>query len=76
MANTIFCHKITGLKSDNAQSNKSTPPIPQLYSAITAGCMIFTLPFPFIHLFALPTGSTPYALLSITIRLRNIGFNP
>ena len=36
-----FFPQITGLKSDNARSSTSTPPIPQLYATRTAGCWIF-----------------------------------
>ena len=58
-----FLPRITGLRSDKARSSRSTPPIPRLYAAITAGSVMFPLPFPLIHLLAFPTGSTPYALL-------------
>ena len=53
-----FSPWITGLKSNNARSHRSTPPIPWLYAAIKAGCWIFCFPFPFTHLFALPIGCT------------------
>ena len=60
-----FFSQITSLKSNNARSIRSTPPIPWLYAEITAGCWIFCFPFPFIYLFALPIGCTLYALLPI-----------
>ena len=60
-----FFQKITGLKSDNAWSSRSAPPIPWLHASITAGCWIFCFPFSFIYLFALPIGCKPYALLTI-----------
>ena len=43
----LFFPRVTGLKSDNAQSSRSTPPIPILYAAITAGCRIFYFFFSF-----------------------------
>ena len=58
-----FLPRFTGLRSDKARSSRSTPPIPRLYAAITAGWVNFPLPFPLILLLAFPTGSTPYALL-------------
>ena len=62
-----FLPRITGLRSDKARSSRSTPPIPRLYAAITAGSVMFPLPFPLIHLLAFPTGSTPYALLPMVV---------
>ena len=58
-----FLPRITGLRSDKARSTRSTPPIPQLYVAITAGWVMFSLSYPLIHLLAFSTGSTSYALL-------------
>ena len=58
-----FLPQITGLRSEKAWSSRSTPFIPRLYAAITAGLMMFPLPFPLIHLLAFPTRSTPYAIL-------------
>ena len=57
-----FLPQIIGLRSDKARSSRSTPLIPRLYAAITAGWVMFPLPFPLIHRLAFPTGSTPYAL--------------
>ena len=45
--------RITGLKSDNARSSRSTPPVPRLYAVIMADCWIFCFVLPFPQLFAL-----------------------
>ena len=60
-----FFPQNTGLKLNNTRSSRSAPPIRRLYAAITAGCWIFCFRINSIHLFALPTGCTPYALLPI-----------
>ena len=58
-----FLPRILGLRSDKAPSSRSMPHIPRLFAEITAGWVMFPLPFLPIHLLSFPTGSTPYALL-------------
>ena len=65
ITNTTFSHKSLALNRIMHGQLNQLHFIPPLYAVITAVCWIFCFLFPFIHLFALPTGCTPYALLSI-----------